>query len=301
MNSYAKLFGALVVGTIILVLCQTQLPSDTSAIWIVVPLIPGVVVLYKDRNLRGRILLLIGSVSLLAMIVILATAPLKDRTLTFWSALLDFFLVTVISLALYVGIVAVAGIMRDMKTRAADRREAEQAEAAAIQSELDGFVARVSAGNLPDETHNVTGVVLKPNERCCAYARNVDHVLNKKHTSYVGGSQGISFRIAKGVRYHVGAYKGHRVTTVDQVVSDNGSLYVTDKRVVFAGSAQVISVQLKQLGDVRVFSDGLALIQENKPQPLMFRFFPRAPVIAVAVRAMLDAHLQIGASSSLES
>ena len=299
MNSYAKLFGALIVGTAILVLCQTQIPSNSSAIWIAVPLIPGVVVLYKDRNLRGRgrILLVIGSVSLLATIVILATAPLKDRTLTFWSALLDFFLVTVMSLTLYAGIAAVAAIVRGMKTRATERREADQAEAAAIQSELDGFAARVSAGNLPDETHNVAGVVLKPNERCCAYARNVAYVVNRKHTSYVGGSQGISFRISKGVRYHVGAYKGHRVTTVDQVVSDNGSLYVTDRRVVFAGSAQVVSVQLKQIGDVRVFSDGLALIQENKPQPLMFRFSPRAPVIAFAVREMLDAHLQIGASS----
>jgi uncharacterized membrane protein len=170
MNPYAKLLGALAVGTLILALCQTQLPSDTSAMWILVPLIPGAVVLYKHRNFRARILLLIGSVSLLAVVAIVAMAPLKDRTLTFWSGLLDFFLVTVMSLALYAGIVAFAGIVLGVKMRAAERREAEQAEAAAIQSELDAFVARVSAGSLPDETQNVTGVVLSPNERRCAYA-----------------------------------------------------------------------------------------------------------------------------------
>jgi hypothetical protein len=75
-----------------------------------------------------------------------------------------------------------------------------------------------------------------------------------------------------------------------------GSLYVTDKRIVFSGASQVLSVTLKQIGDVRVFSDGLAVIQENKPQPLMFRFSQRAPLIGAAIRAMVDGHLQITAS-----
>jgi hypothetical protein len=49
-----------------------------------------------------------------------------------------------------------------------------------------------------------------------------------------GGSQGFSFRVAKGVRYHVGSTRGHLVTVGTQLQNaDTGVLSVTNQRAAF--------------------------------------------------------------------
>jgi hypothetical protein len=55
----------------------------------------------------------------------------------------------------------------------------------------------------------VQGLILRSGERCFALCRGAQHVVEAHHTKYVGGSHGVSFRISKGVRYHVGAFSGH--------------------------------------------------------------------------------------------
>jgi hypothetical protein len=56
---------------------------------------------------------------------------------------------------------------------------------------------------------------------------------------YAGGSQGFSFRIAKGVRYRVGANRGTYVQGDEKLTQvDTGSVTVTSMRIVFQGSKQ---------------------------------------------------------------
>src|SRR5579864_7348210 len=51
-----------------------------------------------------------------------------------------------------------------------------------------------------------------------------------------GGYSGFSFRIAKGVRYHVGGTRGHSVQGAEVPTPiDRGSVTITDQRVVFQG------------------------------------------------------------------
>jgi len=53
---------------------------------------------------------------------------------------------------------------------------------------------------------------------------------------WVGGYSGFSFRIAKGVRWNVGATKGHREPGHDVPTAiDKGTATITDRRVVFQG------------------------------------------------------------------
>jgi hypothetical protein len=53
---------------------------------------------------------------------------------------------------------------------------------------------------------------------------------------WVGGYSGFSFRLARGVRYHVGATKGRRVPGEEVPTAvDNGTATITDRRVVFQG------------------------------------------------------------------
>jgi hypothetical protein len=53
---------------------------------------------------------------------------------------------------------------------------------------------------------------------------------------YQGGYSGVSFRIAKGVRYSLGGTRGHYVPGPEvQAPVDSGRVFVTSQRVVFAG------------------------------------------------------------------
>lgn len=53
---------------------------------------------------------------------------------------------------------------------------------------------------------------------------------------WVGGYSGFSFRVARGVRYHVGATKGRRVPGEEVPTAvDTGTATITDRRIVFQG------------------------------------------------------------------
>jgi hypothetical protein len=56
---------------------------------------------------------------------------------------------------------------------------------------------------------------------------------------YSGGYQGFSFKIAKGVRYHVGGSRGTFVPGEEEpTVVDHGVVTITTRRVIFQGSKQ---------------------------------------------------------------
>jgi hypothetical protein len=54
---------------------------------------------------------------------------------------------------------------------------------------------------------------------------------------YTGGYSGFSFRITRGIRYHVGGSRGSYVQGAEQLkVTDQGATTITNQRVVFTGS-----------------------------------------------------------------
>jgi hypothetical protein len=56
---------------------------------------------------------------------------------------------------------------------------------------------------------------------------------------YQGGYQGFSFRIAKGVRYHVGGTRGTYTPGEERPTAiDNGTASITTQRVLFQGAKQ---------------------------------------------------------------
>ena len=95
----------------------------------------------------------------------------------------------------------------------------------------------------------------------------------------------MSIRIAKGIRYHVGAYRGHPVTEEFEVVTDVGSVYVTNKRFVFAGTKEVTTVPVNKIADVHLEGARVMVIVENRANPMIVGITQPywAPVIAAAV------------------
>lgn len=116
-------------------------------------------------------------------------------------------------------------------------------------------------GNLPFN--------LQKTEKVVWVFQNVNYYEEKTRTRYVGGSQGVSIRIAKGLYYRTGAFKGERVQTSETIHADTGLLGVTNKHVYFAGSSKRFRIAYNKIVSFEPFSDGIGVqrdAQTAKPQ-----------------------------------
>lgn len=103
-----------------------------------------------------------------------------------------------------------------------------------------------------------------------------------------GGSRGVSFRIAPGVRYRVGAFRGHSVIVGTELkVADNGVLAVTSSRIVFLGTRKTMDVPLPKLVGLDVLDDGVRLHASNRQNAPLFRL-ENGHVVAATVNAAIQ-------------
>jgi hypothetical protein len=99
--------------------------------------------------------------------------------------------------------------------------------------------------------------------------KNVAYYEDKTRRHYVGGSSGVSMRIAKGLYYRASAFRGDPVETTERVHVDTGILAVTTKHVYFGGSAKSLRVRHDKIVSFTPYSDGVAIqrdAQTAKPQ-----------------------------------
>jgi len=105
------------------------------------------------------------------------------------------------------------------------------------------------------------------------------------------GTQGLSFPIAKGVRYRVGGLRGRVVTVGSEMqVQDSGVFSVTSQRVAYLGSSKSSEILFTKLMGLEVFTDGLRLHASNRQNALLFRF--TQGVSGHAVAATINAAVQ---------
>lgn len=82
---------------------------------------------------------------------------------------------------------------------------------------------------------------LKKGERLLLFVEGaglVEPRAGKGH--YEGGSHGVSFRVAKGVRYRVGAHQGTFERGPDELkmIDDGGRVFITDQRALYTSTQQ---------------------------------------------------------------
>ena len=82
---------------------------------------------------------------------------------------------------------------------------------------------------------------------------------------YKGGYGGVSFRVAKGVRFNTGAVRGSMVPVGTEIqVADTGVLSVTNKRAVFLGDKKTQEYKYDKLVGMKLFSDAITLQVSNR-------------------------------------
>lgn len=81
----------------------------------------------------------------------------------------------------------------------------------------------------------------------------------RSRRQYVGGSHGMSFRIAKGVYYRVGAFKGHAIETTESVHIGTGLLGVTNRHIYFSCDCKSFRIRHDKIVSIAPYSDGVEL------------------------------------------
>lgn len=131
------------------------------------------------------------------------------------------------------------------------------AKSGVLRSLVQGQLpARVSvAGGLP--------VNLQKGESVIWAFRNVEMFEDKIQKEYVGRSQGMSFRIMKGVHYRIGGFKGKPVETTHRVKVDSGMLVVTERNVYFAGPSKSVRIPFDKIVAFHPYDDGVGVMRDS--------------------------------------
>ena len=88
-------------------------------------------------------------------------------------------------------------------------------------------------------------------------------------TVYQGRSQGMSIKIAKGLYYRTGAFKGNPVKTEEMMLIATGSVILTNINLYFVASNKNIKIPFNKLLTLEPYEDGIGIQKDGssaKPQ-----------------------------------
>lgn len=90
----------------------------------------------------------------------------------------------------------------------------------------------------------------------------------------VGSHNGFSFRVVKGVTYRTGGFKGHPVEHSYMDNAGTGSLYITNKHIIFHSSERSIKIPYKKIIGLNPYQDGMGVQQYGaNAKKLVFQGF----------------------------
>jgi len=127
-------------------------------------------------------------------------------------------------------------------------------------------------GKLPENRLNISGnspFLLEKGETLIWIFQNVGFYEQRSKTTYVGKSNGISIKIAKGVYYKAGQFKGNPVTNNQMTLIANGVFALTNKNIYFASATKSFKTSYKKLISMTQYSDGIGIQKDGvsaKPQ-----------------------------------
>lgn len=123
---------------------------------------------------------------------------------------------------------------------------------------------RIENGQAPEYAVPIS---LQRGEKCHFAGSASWHELRTKtvRVNYSGFST--SIRICKGVRYRAGTITPQRVTRDELTFIDDGTLYITNKRVIFDGQKKNSAIRYSALIGMQMYADGIALEKATGKSP----------------------------------
>lgn len=150
------------------------------------------------------------------------------------------------------GYASALGIVARLNDRDAYRR---LAQTAVLRDLADGTVrSRVQySGAMPN---------LGRNETLVWVFKDTEYLEDRVRREYVGRSQGFSFRIAKGVTYRIGGFRGRPVEHQERVSLGRGTLFVTSKNLIFVGAQKTFRIPYAKVVAFEPYSNGLGFTRD---------------------------------------
>jgi hypothetical protein len=104
-----------------------------------------------------------------------------------------------------------------------------------------------------------------------------------------GGSSGVSFRVAPGVRYRVGSSRGRLITVGTQLqVADTGTLAITNQRAAYLGSRKTVDMPYSKLLAMQLFSDAISFSLSNRQNAPLIKVTMNTDVLGALINAAIQ-------------
>lgn len=106
----------------------------------------------------------------------------------------------------------------------------------------------------------------------------------RQRVSYSGYST--SFRVAKGFYLRSGSYKPRSYSVDQMTLIDSGTLYLTNKRIIFTGAKKNSNICLEKILSITPYTDGVEIDKETGKTPLL-QFNDKADVFCIILERLL--------------
>ncbi|WP_128694202.1 hypothetical protein [Methanoculleus taiwanensis] len=122
---------------------------------------------------------------------------------------------------------------------------------------------------------NGSNIVLKKGETVHFATSAILKEMKTVSLGYRGGSQGVSFRVMKGVSYRVGSHRGHIVKEDRLTETSRGALILTNKRIILhpAQGRKAVSIQLPKIISYNCYENGLEVHKDGREKGFFFETF----------------------------
>lgn len=107
---------------------------------------------------------------------------------------------------------------------------------------------------------------------------------------FEGGSQGLSFRISKGISYRIGGFRGHSIGESGVISTSCGDLIITNRRIFFRGDRKSFDIKYDRLLDLQFFINGLQAHEKNRSKPKIISYVndDNGPIISEILTYIID-------------
>lgn len=113
-------------------------------------------------------------------------------------------------------------------------------------------------------TTNFSAPIILGKKETVLWAYNGVNLYQEKITrEYVGRSGGFSFKVMKGVYYRTGRMKGHPVERSSMELQGHGTLYVTNKNLIFYSQTKGIKIPFNKIVGITPYSDGIEVHKDG--------------------------------------
>lgn len=134
-----------------------------------------------------------------------------------------------------------------------------------------GILREVLEGSIP-ERMKVSGQLpfnFQKSEKLVWLFQDVPYHEQKVRRHFTGGYGGFSIKVAKGLYYRAGAFKGHPVEKTEMVYVDTGVLAITDKHLYFGSPRKNFRIKYDKIVTFTPYDDGIGIQRDAsnaKPQ-----------------------------------